>query len=593
MLTQKLQTLPELPGCYLMRNQLNEIIYVGKAINLKHRVNSYFNRINDYKTTQLVKQITDFDFIITNSEKESLLLEINLIKKYRPRFNIMFMDDKSYPYLKLSNEVFPTLTVVRELKKDPKSTYYGPYPNSKAANLTAKIINEIFPLKKCKVMPKKVCLYYHLGQCLGMCEYPVDQMVYDKIVDQVTDLLKHSQQELKALLLDKMNHYSQQMQYEQAKQYRDYLQALEYVVDRQNVEFAERLKVDLINYAIDRGMIAIQVLMIRDGKLLDKISHIYPVYDLQDAMETFILQLYEAHLPPQQVILPVEVDITNLQASSSIKFVHYQRGKFTKLLELAKQNATQNLKQRLEIQSKDLKLRTEAIIQLNQLLGKDIHRIEIFDNSHLGGTHNVSAMVVAEDGEFNRKAYRLYNLKTAYQSDLESFREVLYRRYQKALVNGEMQPCDLVIVDGGWQQIKVAKQVLESLNMELLVVGLAKDDQHQTASLINDSGHPLTLKHDSEAFRFLTQLQDEVHRFVISHHQRLRSKAMVDSTLDHIPNIGPKRKALLLKSFKSFANIKKQTLEQLIEIIGIKSGQQLYDYLHSGQLDDIIDKVIK
>jgi len=230
MLTQKLQTLPELPGCYLMRNQLNEIIYVGKAINLKHRVNSYFNRINDYKTTQLVKQITDFDFIITNSEKESLLLEINLIKKYRPRFNIMFMDDKSYPYLKLSNEVFPTLTVVRELKKDPKSTYYGPYPNSKAANLTAKIINEIFPLKKCKVMPKKVCLYYHLGQCLGMCEYPVDQMVYDKIVDQVTDLLKHSQQELKALLLDKMNHYSQQMQYEQAKQYRDYLQALEKLI---------------------------------------------------------------------------------------------------------------------------------------------------------------------------------------------------------------------------------------------------------------------------------------------------------------------------------------------------------------------------
>jgi excinuclease ABC subunit C len=580
MLNHKLQTLPELPGCYLMRNKNNEIIYVGKAKNLKHRVNSYFNRQNDYKTTQLVKQIVDFDFILTNSEKEALLLEINLIKKHRPRFNIMFMDDKSYPYLKISYEKFPTLQVVREIRKDRKATYYGPYPNSTAAHLTCKIINEMFPLKKCNVMPKKVCLYYHLGQCLGMCEYPVDKKVYEELLGQVSSLLKHSQKSLLELLNVRMNLASESMQYEKAKQYRDYIQALSYVGALQHVDLAENIKVDIINYEIDQGLIAIQVLMIRSGKLLDKSSFVYPFYDLQDAMETFIMQFYDQNLVPSEVILPSEIDTDTISSHLSIRFTTYQKGKFSKLLAIAKQNAAQVLKQKQAMNAKDQGFKQSAINELNDIFHQPINRIEIFDNSHIGGTHNVSAMVVVEDNDFKRRDYRLFNLKE-YSSDIDSFKEVLYRHYYKALINGIQQPCDLLIVDGGIQQINAARAILESLNFkQVILCGLVKDHSHRTSALMDEMGAVIKLSHDSAAFRFLTLMQDEVHRFVLGHHQRKRSKAMIDSQLDHVPGIGKHRKELLLKHFKSYASIKRQDLADLQSVIGKKSGQQLFDFFH-------------
>lgn len=576
MVKDRLKLLPESSGCYLMKNSSSDIIYVGKAKNLKNRVTSYFNGAHDYKTTKLVQSIADFDYILTNNENEALLLENNLIKKYRPIYNILLMDDKSYPYIKISADKYPTITVVRELKKDKKAQYFGPYSDRYSAGLIVKIVNEIFPIKKCKKLPKKVCLYYHLDQCLGMCEYNIDNSDYLAMINQIKKLLTNQSTTLKSLLKSKMNEASRLENYEKAAHYRDYLLAIQHISDKQDVEYQNILECDVINYVISHGFVAFQVLMVRNHKLLDKIVKVYPYYgNLQDDFETFYIQYREIALVSEYIVVPLEIDLVNLADAR-----HYIKSRFDSLLSLASKNAQQAIFQKVDGSDGQGKIINEGLYQLSTILKLNLARIEVFDNSHLSGTNNVSAMIVNQDGVFNKKEYRLYKLAD-YESDITSFFEVLYRRYFRALKDGNIHPCDLLIMDGGIQQINIAKDVRNKLGLQFAIIGLSKNTQHQTSKVIDELGQLIDFSQAKEAFLFLTLLQDEVHRFVLNFHQKKRAQASLFSIIDGCQGIGQHRKDLLMEKFKDIKAISAASVIDLQGLLGEKSGQKLFDYLRA------------
>ena len=576
----KLSNLTKEPGCYLMKDKNDQIIYVGKAKNLHNRVNQYFVGSHDYKTTKLVSNIHDFDFIICKSEKEALVLEINLIKKYRPKYNIMFIDDKSYPYIKLTKELYPTLTVVREAKKDRKSKYFGPYPDASAAHQTIEILNKLYPLRKCYKMPKKVCLYYHLGQCLGPCEYDVDPTVYDEMVKDIVDFLNGNTQQLLADLKAKMYKQSEALNFEKAQEYNEMIKAIEHISDKQNIENENKANMDAFAYYADRGYISIQGFFVRRGIVLGKEFKLKPLYgDASEEFISFVMQYYQNHPFSNELVLPKEIDIEALNEVLDVKIFQPQKGYRQKIIDMAINNAKEQLLLKFENQNNQDSLLQASVEEFSTLMNKDIHRIELFDNSHIQGAFNVSACVVFEDGLPSKKDYRLYKL-SKYVSDIDSMKEVIYRRYFRLLNEGGVFP-DCILVDGGIMQINAAKEVLEQLNINMLVCGLVKDDKHNSANLINDKNEIIDIRHDSNLFFMLARMQDEVHRFAISYHRKLRTKAQSASILDEIEGVGSVRKKELLKKFKSFKQIKNASIEQLKEVVPEQVAKNIFNTLHN------------
>lgn len=577
----KLAILPALPGCYLMKNKEGDIIYVGKAKKLKNRVRQYFVGAHDFKTTRLVSNIDDFEYIVCGSEKEALLLEINLIKKHTPPYNIMFMDDKSYPYLKLSKEKAPILRVVRNTK-DKKAEYFGPFPDSSAAWETMKLLNQLYPLRKCKRLPKKECLYYHMGQCLAPCVKDIDESVYTQMALGIRKFLNGDVKEIVSNLYAEMQKASEEMQFEKAKEKLDLIHSIEHVTAKQQIDFKDRKDRDVFGYYVDKGYISIQGFFLRGGKMLERTLSITPLYeDAMDAFVSFILQYYEANPLPSEILIPKEYDITHLQEILNAKIIQPLRGDKLKLVEMVLVNAKNAHQQKFELVERKDHRKEEAMKQLSALLKKEIHRIELFDNSHISGAFNVSGMVVFVDGEPSKKDYRTYRLKE-YVSDLDSMKEVVYRRYFRLLKERGRFP-DLLIVDGGYLQIEAAKEILDALDVDITLCGLVKDDNHHTANLMDRNGNILPVERESSLFFLLTQMQDEVHRFAISFHRKLHGKAMTKSILDEVEGIGEVRKKEIWKQFKSLKRLKEASVEEIAEVIPLKVAEDLYQILHAEQ----------
>lgn len=575
----KLKILPALPGCYLMKNKDGDIIYVGKAKKLKQRVRQYFVGAHDFKTTRLVSHIDDFEYIVTSSEKEALLLEINLIKKHTPPYNIMFMDDKSYPYLKLTKEAAPVLKVVRNTK-DRKAYYFGPFPDSGAAWETAKLLNRIYPLRKCRRMQKKECLYYHMGQCLAPCIQEIDEHVYAEMVSGIQKFMRGDVKDMLDALRKEMEQASAELAFEKAQEKLSLIQAIEHVTSKQQIDFKDRKDRDVFGYYVDKGYISIQGFFLRGGKLLERTLSIEPLYEqAEDAFVSFILQYYANNPLPQEILIPKEYDITHLEEILDTKLLQPMRGDKLKLVDMVLANAKNAHEQKFELVERKESRRYEGMQQLSNLLQKEIHRIELFDNSHISGTHNVSGMVVYRDGEPSKKDYRTFRLGE-YVSDLDSMKEVIYRRYFRLLKEGGRFP-DLLIVDGCYLQIEAAKEIIDALDIPLTLCGLVKDDNHRTSNLMDVHGNILPVKRDSSLFFLLTQMQDEVHRFAISYHRRLRGKAMTKSILDEVEGVGEVRKKEIWKHFKSLKRLKEATVADISAVVPEKVAQNIYNILHN------------
>ena len=580
-LQAKLATLPMSSGCYLMKDKNGTIIYVGKAKKLKNRVNQYFRGAHDYKTTKLVSNIVDFDYVVTSSEKEALLLEINLIKKYRPRFNIIFMDDKSYPYIRLTNEEYPTLQIVRDLKKQKDARYFGPYPDVLAARKTLELLQELFPLRRCKQMPKKVCLYYHMGMCLGPCELEIESEVYKKMKDDIIRFLKGDIKDIEKELIEKRNLASEQLEFEKAMKYQQLIESLSHVVAKQQVDFDHTKDIDAFGYYCDKGYIAIQGLFIRNGKLLDRAFSLEPLYD--DALETFtsfLMQYYLEHPTPNLLLLPEEVDV-DLLSNLSCKLHQPMKGAYKKFLDMTIANAKQQLDQKFVVASSHLLKEELAMSQLCSLLNRDVSHIELYDNSHISGAFAVGGCVVFIDGKGQKSLYRHYKVHNA-NDDFANMKEVIYRRYFRILSEEDVM-ADLILVDGGALQIRAAKEVLNSLCIDVQVLGLVKDDKHRTHALIDENEVVYPIEASSELFFMLTRMQDEVHGYTIRFHQKLRQKQQTKSILDEVSGIGEKRKKKLMSHFGSFKRIKEATIDELTEILPREVASDLYEILHSIQ----------
>ena len=568
LIAEKLAILPELPGCYLMKDRQGTIIYVGKAKVLKNRVRSYFTGSHDAKTQRLVGEIVDFEYIVTSSNLEALVLELNLIKQYDPKYNIMLKDDKTYPYLKLTAERHPKLIITRQLKKD-KGKYFGPYPHAFAASETKKLLDRLYPYRKCHTMPDRVCLYYHLGQCLAPCINEVELETYKEMVDDITRFLNGGYKSVKKELTGKMSAAAENLEFERAKEYRDQIVNIEAVMEKQAMTMNDFTDRDVFGFAVDNGWMCVQVFFVRQGKLIERDVSLFPVYqEPEEELLTFIGQFYgkSQHLIPKEILLPQGIDSEIVRQLLGVNVFIPQRGKKKDLVHLAIKNAEISLKEKFQLIERQ-ELRT---IGACEELGKAMNitipfRIEAFDNSHMYGTDAVSAMVSFLDGKPNRKDYRKYKTMTAAaHDDYAAMREVVRRRYTRVLRDDLPLP-DLIVIDGGKGHMEAAREIIEDeLNLSIPIAGLAKDNKHQTAQLLY--GNPIEmipLKRTSEGFYLLQRIQDEVHRFAITFHRQRRETNSLTSALDGLPGVGPKRKTLLLKHFESMNKIRVASVEEL------------------------------
>ena len=583
----KLALLPDQPGCYLMKDKNGTIIYVGKAKILKNRVRSYFTGSHNTKTERLVSEIEDFEYIVTESNIEALLLEINLIKKNDPKYNIMLKDDKTYPFLKITNEKYPRLVITRKVLKD-KALYFGPYPDVGAANETKKILDRLFPLRKCKPsQTKEPCLYYHLGQCLCPYYFDVDPKVYTKIVDEVKNFLNGGHEKIESEIHQKMEKAAENMEFEKAAEYRDQIRAIETIMTRQKMTNTDLLDRDVFGYAIDKGWMCVQVFFVRQGKLIERDVSMFPFYnEAEEDFLTYLGQFYQEneHFIPKEVLIPDTIDKPSVEALLATKVLQPKRGEKKKLVELANKNASVALNERFDLIARKQERTIGAVERLGNAMNIPTPiRIESFDNSNIMGTNPVAAMVVFIDGKPARKEYRKYKIKTVNgPDDYASMREVIYRRYSRVIREGLPLP-DLILIDGGKGQVDVAKDVLENqLGIDIPIAGMAKNDKHKTNELLFGTDLAVVpLERNSPEFFLLQRVQDEVHRFAITFHRQLRSKNSFASRLDEIEGLGPKRKKMLLKEFKSLKNITAATTEELQEIGLPKNvAQNVFDKLH-------------
>ncbi len=585
MLKDKLANIPNLPGSYQMKNKDGIIIYVGKAKNLHRRVNSYFNRTQTGKTARLVGEITDLSYIVTKSEMEAFLLEINLIKQYNPKYNILLKDDKSYPYIEYIEHPYPKLKVSRYLqirKKDHKKLF-GPYPNAYAARRIVNLLNRLYPLKKCDGSPKKVCLYYHIGECLGYCEKKVSEDVQKKMSEEILSFLSGNDKILKDKIEEKMAKYSEALNFELALELKKELDYINIILDKQKITLQDLTNRDVVGTYFENGYISVQILFLRNGKIVGGHTDIFPVVeDFQSDMEQYLELFYARHEIPKEILVQSETETDILKTYFENKIVVPLKGQKKDLVNMANQNAKINFEQEFEI----LKKKEEQTEGANETLKDILHlplldRIDLFDNSNLFGDWSVSCMVVFKNGVPSKNEYRKYKIMYDKNDDYDMMREVIYRRYQRALVEKTELP-NLIIVDGGIGQIHACKGVLESLNLNIKVCGLKKNDKHRTNDLVDgDSNEIIDIPKDNPVFHYLTRMQDEVHRFTINYHRTIRSKGSIGSVLDNIEGIGEKRKKELIKAFGSVKKMEEAPLSELEKYLPQKVALTLQNYLQS------------
>lgn len=571
LIKSKLELLPTSPGCYIHKDKNGTIIYVGKAKNLRNRVRSYFRGSHDTKTEALVSEIVDFEFIVTESNIEALLLEINLIKENKPKYNIMLKDDKSYPFIKITNERYPRLIITRQVKKDG-GLYFGPYPDVGAANEIKRLLDRIFPFRKCTNPPSKVCFYYHLGQCMAHTVCHKDEAYFKGMAQEVSDFLKGQDDKIIDELKLKMTTAAQNMEFERAAEYRDLIQAIGTLRTKQRVMAKDLQNRDVFGYYVDKGWMCVQVFFVRQGKLIERDVNLFPYYnDPDEDFLTYVGQFYQekSHLIPNEILIPQDIDEEAVKALVDTKVLKPQRGEKKQLVNLAIKNARVSLEQKFNLLEKSMEKTQGAIENLGKLLQIPTPvRIESFDNSNIMGTSPVSAMVVFVNGKPSKKDYRKYKIKTVVgPDDYASMREVIRRRYSRVMRDG-LTPPDLIVIDGGQGQVNIAKQVIqEELGLDIPIAGLQKDDKHQTHELLfGDPLQVIELSRTSQEFFLLQRIQDEVHRFAITFHRQLRSKNSFSSQLDGIEGLGPKRKQLLMKHFKSLTKIKEATVDEIVTV---------------------------
>ena len=571
LIKSKLELLPTSPGCYIHKDKNGTIIYVGKAKNLRNRVRSYFRGSHDTKTEALVSEIVDFEFIVTESNIEALLLEINLIKENKPKYNIMLKDDKSYPFIKITNERYPRLIITRQVKKDG-GLYFGPYPDVGAANEIKRLLDRIFPFRKCTNPPSKVCFYYHIGQCMAHTICKKDEAYFKSMAQEVSDFLKGQDDKIIDDLNGKMAAAAQTMEFERAAEYRDLIQAIGTLRTKQRVMAKDLQNRDVFGYYVDKGWMCVQVFFVRQGKLIERDVNLFPYYnDPDEDFLTYVGQFYQekSHLVPNEVLIPQDIDEEAVEALVDTKILKPQRGEKKQLVNLAIKNARVSLEQKFNLLEKSVEKTQGAIGNLGRLLQIPTPvRIESFDNSNIMGTSPVSAMVVFVNGKPSKKDYRKYKIKTVVgPDDYASMREVIRRRYGR-VQREALTPPDLIVIDGGQGQINIAKQVIqEELGLDIPIAGLQKNDKHQTHELLfGDPLEVVELSRNSQEFFLLQRIQDEVHRFAITFHRQLRSKNSFSSQLDGIDGLGPKRKQNLMKHFKSLTKIKESSVDEIVEV---------------------------
>ena len=582
MFKEELKLVPHLPGSYQMKNKSGNIIYVGKAKDLHNRLHSYFTGRVTGKTAKMVSEVDHFEYIVTTSELEAFILEINLIKKYDPKYNILLRDDKSYPYIEYVKKPYPTLKVVRylQIKKHKDKILFGPYVNVYAARRIVNLLNRLYPLKKCTTMPKNVCLYYHIGECLGYCEKNINQEDLQKMEEEILGFLNGNGDIIKNKILEKINFYSEQLNYEAAKELHDELNYINIVLEKQKVELKDLTNRDVINYYFDNGYVSLEIFFIRNGKLVGHKNHIAPITDNYiDELESFIALFYNKHEIPKEIIINDNFNIEVLKKVIDTNFVTVTKGNKKKLLDLAKENAKINLENNFSLLQKEEQRTSGSNEELSKLLNIPINRIDIFDNSNIFGNFSVSGMVVFKNGVPAKKEYRKYKIISDAKDDYHIMKEVIYRRYYRMLLEKSEKP-DLIIVDGGKTQCRACIDTLNELKINIKVCGLVKNDKHRTNDLLDGQTEQiLNIDKQSNLFHYLTRMQDEVHRYTINYHRTLRSKGSISSVLDNVPGIGTVRKKELIKKYGSLKNITEAPLEDLQKILPESIALELYDFL--------------
>lgn len=576
---EKLSLVPELPGSYQMKNKDGVIIYVGKAKNLKRRLKSYFTRTVTGKTAMLVEDIDDFEYIVTSSELESLILEITLIKKYDPKYNILLKDDKTYPYIELTKEKYPRLKVVRNASRKTNHKLFGPYPNVAAARKTVLMLNRLYPLRKCEHLKKKECLYYHIHECLGYCVKEVDPKVIFEMTEEITRFLNGNNKEIVEKIKSEMDKASEKLNFERALELKNMLDDINVTLTKQKIDLKNNYNLDLFAFAKEENYLSITVFFIRDGLLFGRSHDLLSSFgEVSEDLLRYIINFYEKNLKPKEILVPDEVDSNLLSEYLKVKVNTPKRGDLKKLLDLASCNANILLKEEIEKEKRDDDLKRKALKELSSLLGKDISVMESFDNSHLFGTYYVGAMVVFQDFVPLKNRWRKYKIKSEVKDDLGAMKEVIYRRYFKAIMENDYLP-DLIVMDGGETQVTVAKEVLKSLNLSIKIIGLKKDNHHKTSVIIDEENNILNVSKDSPLFIYLAKIQEEVHRFAITYHRNLRSQGLFASYLDMVEGIGEVRKKELLKKYGSLRKIKEASLTSLEEILPKDVAENLYNVL--------------
>ena len=579
---EKLKLVPELPGSYQMKNKDGIIIYVGKAKNLKNRLKSYFTGLVTGKTAMLVADIVDFEYIVTSTELESLILEITLIKKYNPKYNILLKDDKSYPYIELTDEKYPRLRIVRNInRKRHKSRLFGPYPNVGAARKTVNMLNRIYPLRKCENLKKEVCLYYHIGECLGYCQKEIDEEKQKEMLAEIVSFLKGNNEIIIKRLKEDMHHASEALNFEKALELKNMLNDIDITLTKQKIDLNKNYNFDLFGFYQDKNYLSVTVFFIREGLLFGRGNDIFNSVDqLEEDLTHYIIQFYEKnHLLPKEILVPDCVDSELLSEYLERKVSIPKRGALKNLLNLACENATVSLKEKYENIEREETNRLQAEEELKELLSlPKLERIEAFDNSHLFGTFYVGGMVVFDHFLPNKNEYRKFKISTEVKDDLSAMKEVIYRRYFRVLMEEFVAP-DLILVDGGELQITAAKEIIDELHLNIPIAGLKKNDQHKTNVLVNQDLQEIPLPKDSHLFLFLNRIQDEVHRYAISYHRNIKSKGTLSSLLDMAPGIGEVRKHALLRKFGSLKKMKEASLEELETVLNHDVAVKFFEYL--------------
>ena len=582
MVLDKLKLVPHKPGCYLMKNKDGVIIYVGKAKDLRNRLNSYFHSSHTGKTARLVSEIADFDYIVVSSETESLILEINLIKKHDPKYNILLRDDKSYPYIELTEEKVPRLLIVRNVhKKKKKTRLFGPYPNVYAARKVVNLLNRLYPLRKCNTYQKRPCLYYHIGQCLGYCSNNVPKEKIEEMEKDIVSFLKGNNEIVTEKLKSEIKKESETLHFEKALELKNLLDDINVILVKQKIEVNDNIDRDIFGYYSDGNYLSVFVFFVRGSKIAGHHHQIIPLIDDEgEELTRYIAKFYDKALIPKEVLVPSITDDELLSDYFKVKVKIPEKGVKKKLVDMASDNAKKQLEDEYELVIKNEEKTVKANEELKEVLGLDkLDRIELFDNAHLFGTYNVSGMVVFIDGSPAKNEYRKFKISVDKNDDYGTMREVIYRRYFRVLKDNLVKP-DLIIVDGGIGQMNVAKEVLDSLGMNINLVGLKKDDKHSTNALVTFDGE-IPIEKRSNLFHYLERMQDEVHNFTINYHKQIRSKGLYASILDDIPGIGTERKKELLKKYKTVDNMRKQSVEELSSILPHKVAIELKDILEN------------